>query len=196
VLVNPQNPVDGLTMAQVRDIFSGGVRNWSQIKPAGGVPALSLPVHPIGRFHCSLRPGHWRLILDGQDRFGTGVFSVGAIPDMVALVARDRAAIGWEVLGMVEKYRDKGKVKPIKVDGFLPSDTGALASLKYPVYRTYNITTWEGEGVENPLARELVEYLMRESEKLDLQKFGFAPASDLRRTGWKFKGNELVGEPR
>ena len=63
------------------------------------------------------------------------------------------------------------------------------------IYRTYNITTWEGKGVENHRAKRLVEYLLKEVEHLD-PKYGFAPASRLRKSGWKFKGDELVGEPR
>jgi hypothetical protein len=65
------------------------------------------------------------------------MFEVGSIPDMISQVAGSREAIGWEVLSMVEKYKDKGMVKILRIDGYSPNDYKALASLKYPFYRTY-----------------------------------------------------------
>lgn len=114
---------------------------------------------------------------------------------MIAQVAASRDAIGWEVLTMVEKYRELGKVKPLKIDGYPPNDSAALASFEYPFYRTYNLTTWAGKRVENKHAQQLVDYMIREFEKLDASKYGFVSASRLRQAGWKFNGDELVGEP-
>jgi len=38
IVVNPENPVQNLTIAQVADIFSGTITNWSQIDPAFDMP--------------------------------------------------------------------------------------------------------------------------------------------------------------
>jgi len=48
--------------------------------------------------------------------------------------------------------------------------------------------------VENPRARALVDYLLKEVHSLGAE-FGFVPASKLSKAGWKFKGDELIGEP-
>jgi hypothetical protein len=96
---------------------------------------------------------------------------------------------------MVYRYKDKGQVKALKLDGYSPKDLSHLLSGKYPLYRVYNLTTWERDGVSKPLARELVRYLLKQAEHLD-SKFGVIPASRLRKAGWIFKGDELVGEPR
>ena len=119
---------------------------------------------------------------------------VGSIPDMISKVGADRNAIGWEVLSMAEHYRNLGKVKPLRINGYKPTDKAALISRKYPLYRTYNLTTWESKGNANPNAQKLVTYLRKEVERLD-SKFGFVPSSKLKKAGWKFKGEELVGEP-
>jgi ABC-type phosphate transport system substrate-binding protein len=68
------------------------------------------------------------------------------MPDMIAQVSSNKGAIGWEVLGMVEHYRNIGKVKPLRINGYSPTDVDAIAAKKYPFYRTYNITTWEGKA--------------------------------------------------
>ena len=149
----------------------------------------------MARFHCPARPGHWRLLLDNEDLFSLRVNEVRTIADMIAQVAGSADAIGWEVPGMLEHYPDLGPVKAIAIDGHAPADTSALAAGAYPLYRTYNLTTWEGAGVENRHAHGLVEFLLREAEKIDA-RYGFAPAGRLGQAGWKFRGDELIGERR
>lgn len=195
ILVHPDNPVDNISMKQATDIFSGKTYRWSGLRTAAGKPGPDREIRAIGRFHCKARPGHWRLLLDNEDMFSPRLYEVGSMPDMIAGVAKHRDAVGWEVLGMLEKYEKSGTVKPLRINGHLPTDGEALAAGKYPLYRTYNITTWEGKGVESPHAQRLVEYLMKEVEQID-PKYGFVPASRLKKSGWKFLGDELVGEPR
>ena len=193
--VHPDNPVDNVSSSQLRDIYSGRIFRWSELKTSRGVPGPAWTVKAIGRLHCQIRPGHWRQLLDTDKEFSPRLHEVGSIPDMIAQVASARDAIGWEVLTMIEKYRDKGAVKPLRIDGFLPTDSEALVSLKYPFYRTYNLTTWVGKNVENKRAEQLVEYMKKEFEKLNADKYGFVSQARLRKAGWKFKGDELIGEP-
>ncbi len=193
--VHPDNPVDDVSSSQLRDIYRGKIFRWSELKTPQGLPGPDLAIKAIGRLHCQKRPGHWRQILDTDKEFSPRLHEVGSIPDMIAQIASSRDAIGWEVLTMAEKYRDRGAVKPLRIDGYLPSDSAALAALRYPFYRTYSLTTWTGKNVENKHADQLVEYMKKEFEKLDADKFGFVSQSRLRKAGWKFKGDELIGEP-
>jgi phosphate transport system substrate-binding protein len=194
-LVHPDNPVDTISSAQLRDIYRGKIYRWSELKTTKGLPGPNLVIKAIGRLHCQKRPGHWRQLLDTDNDFSPRLLEVGSIPDMIARVASSRDAIGWEVLTMAEKYRDKGAVKPLRINGYSPSDSEAVASLKYPFYRTYSLSTWVGKNVENKQADRLVEYMKKEFEKLEADKFGFVSQSRLRKAGWKFKGDELIGEP-
>ena len=194
ILVNAENPIDAVSLEQARDIFRGKTVKWSALKDAKGKPGPDSNIRAIGRFHCKARPGHWYLLLPDEKMFSPMLSEVGSIPDMISKVGADREAIGWEVLSMVEHYKNLGKVKPLKINGYKPTDQAALISRKYPLYRTYNLTTWEGKGTANSKAQKLVAYLRKEIEKLDL-KFGFVSSSKLKKAGWKFKGDELVGEP-
>jgi len=195
-LAHNLNPVENVSVEQLRNIFGGKLYKWSELKDRDGKPGPDWNIKVIGRLHCPARPGHWRLLLDNDKQFSPRMQEVGSIPDMISTVAGTREAVGWEVLSMVEKYKKTGRVKALKVNGYSPNNSNALASGKYPYYRVYNITTWEGKGVENQKARKLVEYLIKEFEKVDPDRFGFVSQSRLRKAGWKFKENELVGEPR
>jgi phosphate transport system substrate-binding protein len=193
-LVHPDNPVESVSSVELRNIFQGKLYRWSELKTRNGNPGPQWVIRPIGRFHCPLRPGHWRLLLDNQDLFSPRLYEVGSMPDMIAQVSANKGAIGWEVLGMVEHYEKFGKVKPLRINGYSPTDVNSIATKRYPYYRTYSITTWEGKVVENPKAKALVDYLMKKVENLG-PEFGFVPASKLIKAGWKFQGDELVGEP-
>ncbi len=177
-----------ITEKQARELFSGKILNWSEL----GGP--DMPVTPIARLHCKARPGHWRLILDNEDQFSTSLFEVGTIPDMVQSVASRKDAVGHLASWTIHGYADKWKVKALKVNGINPEDKKALESGSYPFYRVYSITTWSTKENHNRHAQGLVRHLMESVSKLD-RKFSIVPASRLRQSGWKFAGDELVGEP-
>ena len=194
LLIHPDNKVDNITIDEARKIFAGEIYRWSELKADNGKDGSTLPIQPVGRLHCKLRPGHWRLLLDNQDLFSTGLHEVGAIPDMIAKVALNQRAIGYEVLWNIVRYRDRGKVKAIKINNISPYDKEHLKSGDYPLYRVYNLTTWQGKNVENPDAQKLVEYLLKQSEGLG-KEHQIVSVAELRKAGWKFSGNELIGEP-
>jgi len=192
LLVHPDNPVEDVTLSQARDLFRGTLTDWSTlVEPSDS--ALSQSVHPVGRLHCKLRPGHWRLLLDNEDLFSPDLMEVGAIEDMVRSVATDPQAIGYETLWMARKHDPPGAVKPLRLNGVRSDDADALAEGRYPLYRVYNVTTWEG-GAGNPLAKELVHFLLDRVQEND-SRFFMVPVSRLRANGWRFEGDELVGEP-
>ncbi len=193
--VNPANPVDSVSSAQLRDLYRGKIFRWSELKTSQGLPGPGWTVKAIGRIHCAKRPGHDLQLLPSDKDFSPRMREVGSIPDMISQVASQRDAIGWEVLTMAEKSKNLGAIKPLRIDGVLPNDSAALASLRYPFYRTYSLTTWVGKNVANQHADDLVEYMKKEFDRLNADQYGFVSQERLRKAGWKFKGDELVGEP-
>jgi phosphate transport system substrate-binding protein len=194
LIVHPDNPFDTITIREAREIFQGEIYRWSELKNSLGQHGPDLTIQTIGRLHCKIRPGHWRLLLDNEDLFSPRLQEVGTIPDMISLVAAYPGSIGYEVMMMVKRYQNEGRVKVLKIDGNTPDKANVLSG-KYPLYRTLNITTWEGKNVVNPHAEKLVDYLLRQAEQLDTQ-YGIIPAASLRQSGWQFKGDELVGGPQ
>ncbi len=186
ILVHPDNPVENVSLDEVRQIFQGDIYRWSDV---GG---RNKAIFVIGRLHCKKRPGHWRLLLDNEDLFAPELRTVGAIEDMYSLVSSNPDAIGYEVMWQAQKQHDK--VKALKINGRPPEDLGNLLAGKYPFYRALYLTTWEGKHVENSHAQLLIDYITREIEKIGKQ-IGIVPEDELRKAGWKFRGAELIGEP-
>ncbi|MEN8264008.1 MAG: hypothetical protein ABFR82_11130, partial [Nitrospirota bacterium] len=77
--------------------------------------------------------------------------------------------------------------------GYAPEDLNALLTGNYPIYKTFNITTWEEKEVINPHAVELVKFLKKQVEGLDAG-YGIIPSPRLKEAGWKFRSSELIGE--
>jgi ABC-type phosphate transport system substrate-binding protein len=190
LIVHPENPVNNISIEEARQIFMGELYRWSELNTKG----KNLPIQPIGRLHCKLRPGHWRLLLDNEDLFSPGLTEVGAIPDMITRVSDNTMSIGYETMWVTRMLNQHGNVKSLKIDGHDPKDLSGLESGKYPLYRVYTLTTWEGEGVENQEAQKLVDFLLEQADHLG-DKMDIVSSSRLREAGWKFKGDELVGEP-
>ncbi len=189
LVVHPDNQVQNVTADQARKLFDGQIARWSELDEAN-----SQLVQPVGRLHCKTRPGHWRSLLNSGDEFSPRLFEVGVIPDMLSQVSRNVSSIGWETPLMVDYHQQNGKVKMLMVDGKSPLDIENVANGYYPLYRSYSLTTWAGDNKKSRLARKLVTYLQEYVEKVH-KDIGFVPVSTLRAAGWKFKDDELTGEP-
>jgi ABC-type phosphate transport system substrate-binding protein len=195
IFVHPDNPIDNITLEQARQIYQGEIIRWSELKTSDGKNGPNMPIQPVTRLHCKIRPGHWRLLLDNEELFTPGIIDVGAIPDMIAQVAGNQRAIGFETYFDVQRWQaTKGKVKPLKINGYTPEPSNLL-SLNYSLYHVYSLGAWEEEGLANPKAQKLVDYLLQQGEHLD-KEVGLIPASQLKKAGWKFKDRELIGEPK
>ena len=193
LIVHKSNPVKNVSSKRAREIFQGKIARWSAIE--GASPVLKGLIKPVGRLHCKIRPGHWRSLLKNENQFSPRLFEVGVISDMISQVARNANAIGWEVPIMVKVYKEKGDVRMLSIDGYSPANLDNVLTGRYPLYRSYSLTTWDSAtGVKKKQVHALVQYLRNHMEKVH-SEVDFVTPAQLRKAGWKFKGEELIGEP-
>lgn len=190
LIVHRDNPLANLSLADAQAIFYGDVFRWNQV----GFMDNKQFIQPITRLHCKNRPGHWTLLLEDEDQFSLRAKGVGSIPDMISQVSANPRAIGYETLWMINAQRHQYPVKTVTINGHRADDGAALARGDYPLYRTYNITSWSAQHIKKESVEALIEQLIKEAGSVD-SAFHLVPASRLREQGWKFSGNELTGEP-
>lgn len=195
ILVHHDNPFSNLSLQTIRDIFRGKYFKWSELKTRDGNPGPDMFIQSTARLHCKNRPGHWRLLLDNENLFSTRLVEISTISDMLSQVASNRGAIGYEVLWNIKRYERSEEIRFLLIDGFSPAVPEDLINHKYPLYRAYNLSTWHGQHLKNKDAQKLAAYLLKAVEDVD-PDYGIIPVSRFRQSRWKFKGNELVGEPR
>ncbi len=132
ILGHISNPINNLSIKQVKDIFSGKITNWKQV----GGEDKSIVV--VTRLHCKKRPGHWKTILNSADKFTTTRINVQSADEMVKRIGDFTAGFGHAGRAWLRGKNSNTKI--IRVDGYLPTSNN-LKKSKYPFFRQLSLIT-------------------------------------------------------
>ena len=144
IIVNPANPVEDLSLAQIADIYTGKITNWSEV--GGNDSQIVL----IGREAGSGTRGGFEEIVDVVDKcqYRQELSSTG---DVITTVAQNPDAIGYASLASV-----KDTVKALKVDGVVPSED-TVKDGTYTIQRPFVLATKTGEKLSD-VAQAFFDY--------------------------------------
>lgn len=144
VIVHRDNPVESLTLARIKDIYTGKTKNWSEL----GGPDATIVCY--GRQSSSGTYAYFKEhVLEGEDYRGdTQELAGNSI--LCDSVARDVSGIAYAGVGYAEQ-RDDVKILGVKADegadAVKPTDK-TVANGTYPISRfLYNYTNGTPEGV-------------------------------------------------
>ncbi len=107
VIVHPKNPVNDLTMGELKDIFTGQISNWSKV--GGSDQPIVLYAREIGSGTSKFFIGH--VLKNGK--LAKSATPVSSIETMMDSVGNDENAIGYTGMGAVSEA--PGKVKSLKL---------------------------------------------------------------------------------
>ena len=160
VAVSLDNPVSGLTKAQVKDLFAGKIANW---KDVGGKDApVTLYVREDGSGTRETFEG--RALDKGTSAPGANV--VNSNGAMKTAIAKDPNAIGYVGIGHLD-----ASIKGVAIDGMVPTQENA-ASGKYTVTRLLYMNT---KGEPQGLTRAFVDYIFTPAGQELVRKAGYIP---------------------
>lgn len=131
VLVHPSNPVEGLSIEQIRDVYTGKITNWNEI----GGPDLDIVVVTRDTNSGTYETFHELVMthkVDGtkiKEKIKEGAEYVGSNGGIRARIQTTPAAIGYAGLGFLDE-----SVKGLKVNGIYPS-AQTITSGRYPIAR-------------------------------------------------------------
>jgi phosphate transport system substrate-binding protein len=135
-IVNPSNPVSNLTVDQLRDIYTGKVRNWKEV---GGPDK---PIVVLSRDTSSGTYEVWEQKVLRKEPVSPRALTVASSGAMIQTVAKNPLAIGYDGIG----YVDQRFVKPLKINGVDGTPTTARNG-KFPTARElYMYTNGEPKG--------------------------------------------------
>lgn len=156
VVVNPQNPVQSLTTAQLKEVFAGKVSNWQQL---GGTDK---DINLYTRDESSgTRSVFWKKALHKSDISPTAnvVPSNGA---MKTAVANDPWGIGFVSVGHID-----ATVAAVALDGVRPT----LDTVRQGTYKVARGLYSNTKGSPTGLTKKFIEYLLSpEGQQLAVQK--------------------------
>ncbi len=129
VIVHATNPVSSLSIAQLRAIYAGQLRFWSEV----GGPHR--PITVITREEGSGTRETFEHKVMGTSRIRTDALVTAYQGGLRKMVAEDRDAIGYLSLSRVT-----AGTKPLALDGIVPSES-SVARAAYPLSRPFLFLT-------------------------------------------------------
>src|SRR5678816_4764649 len=124
-IVHPSNPVKDLTLAQLKDIYTGKITNW---KVLGGKPE---PIRVIARDFSSGTHEAWAHLVLNNEAVVSTAEEKPTSQAILETIASAPTSIGYDGLGYVQ---GNSKVKIVSVDGQSASAESIL-SKKYKIGR-------------------------------------------------------------
>ncbi|MBN2542845.1 phosphate ABC transporter substrate-binding protein [bacterium] len=160
IVVHPDNPVKGLTIEQVRDIYEGKINKWSELGgPTKSIVVVSRDV-ASGTFEVFKE-----LILEGGKTREDAVM-LASNKAVATTIAQTQDAIGYIGLGYMSDA-----VKALEIDGVMPTNA-TVASGEYKVARPLYMYT---NGKPKGLAKDFLDFLMSKEGQEIVEEVGFVP---------------------
>ena len=167
VLVHPSNPVKGLTIQQISDIYTGKITNWSQV----GGP--NRPIVIISRDTNSGTYETFETIVLAGEKITSSAEYVGSNGAVRQRVQSTPNAIGYAGLGFVDRT-----VKALEVNGIAPTQETVIAG-SYPISRPLFMFTDGYPKLGSHLYRFVTFYLSPRGQEI-VADIGFVPITQYR----------------
>jgi phosphate transport system substrate-binding protein len=174
IIVNPNNPVDELSLQQLSDIYSGKINNWSEI---GGED------RPIVRLSRETNSGTHVYFLEEVLRLGEEDNNTLFSPDTLLLpssevigaeIRSNPNAIGYDGLGYVT---DDMKVIAVSVNpdagsGYIYPSADTVNNGTYPIARDLYMYT---SGMPEGSVKEYLDWILSPEAQTIVTQLGFVP---------------------
>lgn len=167
VVVHPSNPINELTLEQLKKIFTGAVTNW---KAVGG------PDQPIGVLSRESSSGTYEFfrehVLNKED-YSAKARLMPATSAIIEAVKQEKGAIGYVGLGYVAEAGTAVKVVKVKTDANAPAVAPSEETVKsgeYGIARAlYVFTNGQPQGV----VKAFIDFCLSEEGQKIVKEQGY-----------------------
>lgn len=188
VYVNKDNPVDGLSLAEVDAIFSKNrklgysedITLWGQIdQPAlQQSPWETAPISIYGRNSASGTYGYFKKNVLGKGDYKDSVKEQPGSSSVVQGVASDKFGIGYSGIGYKTADVKAIALAPNQGETPVPAEAEYAYNGEYPLSRFLYLSVNYKPGSQlPPLQREFVKYIFSQQGQTDVVKDGYLPVT-------------------
>jgi phosphate transport system substrate-binding protein len=172
VIVNPNNPVSQLTMQQISDIYSGKIKNWSEV---GGED------RPIVRLSREVNSGTHVYFLetvvrmgkkDDKTFFSTDTLLLPSSEGIVSEVRQNPNAIGYDGLGYVPKDLKTIAIAPEEGQPYILPSISTVNDKTYPIARDLYMYT---DGEPTDVLQQYLDWILSPEAQQIVADQGFVP---------------------
>lgn len=164
ILVHPGNPVNSLTLEQVRNIYKGIIKNWKEV----GGPDNKIVL--VSRDTNSGTYETFNKLVMKKEKIVKECEYVGSNGAVKGRVQSTNNAIGYAGLGFVDRT-----VKALKINGVYPSKK-TVTSGKYPIARPLFMFTNGYPKMGSHLYNFIRIYLTKKGQEI-IKRIGFVPVT-------------------
>jgi len=164
IIVHPDNPVNTLSLEQIKKIYNGTYTNWKEV---GG---SDMKIVVINRDSASgTREFFWKYLMQ-KEKFVDSALEKNSNGAVKQTVSQTPGAIGYIGLGYVDssvkaiKIRVNGKVIEPKMANILDNS--------YPIARSLNFFT---QGEPKGTVKEFIDFIKSEEGQKIIKEEGFVP---------------------
>lgn len=165
IYVNKNNPVDSLTLDQIRDIYIGKIRNWKEV---GGHNA---EIVMYGRESVSGTRRYFQGIVLNMADFAIQVQSLPGTGAIVNAVANDMNGIGYGGVAYAKEVK-KLKIARDEESGYYPPERKYVVTGQYPLAR---YLYWYTAGFPKKEVKELIDWVLSQEGQKVVEEVGYFP---------------------
>lgn len=170
--VNGSNPVDGVKLQDIVDIYSGKITNWSQL---GGEDKEIIAYQR--QENSGSQTGMLKMVMKDvpmeEPPMGHVIGEMGAIIDAVAFYDNEVSAMGYSYYYFVKNMWGDENIKLLAVDGVVPGDE-TIGNNSYPLVSTTYLV-YRSDEPEGSKARLLADFILSEEGQKIAEENGYVP---------------------
>ncbi|OBZ18841.1 hypothetical protein A8L34_04615 [Bacillus sp. FJAT-27264] len=165
--VNRRNPVKGLTITQIKQIYSGKITNWKKVGGSNnGIRAFQRPEDSGSQTMLQKVMGHTPLMTPPQEDVAD---LMSGIISRTANYRNFRNALGYSFLFYASELNRDGEIALLEIDGIRPERT-TIRSGKYPFATEFYAVT---AGSSNPNIEPFLDWITSPQGQELVEKTGY-----------------------
>lgn len=172
-IVNKKNPVDSLTLQQIKDIYTGKITNWKEL---GG---KDLAIRPFQRdTNSGSQTAFLKVMGKDAEILPPETHQVSGMEGLIDVVSdyqNHSNAIGYSFRYYVETMEKNVNLKILKLNGIEASREN-IRNKKYPITDNFYAITIKGRESEN--TRKFIDWMISAQGQELIEKVGYVPLSD------------------
>ena len=171
--VNAENPVEGLTVQQIQDIYSGKAKNWADV---GGDPdkirAFQRPADSGSQTALEKLMGKTKIVEAPSEDVAAGM---GDIINQTANYRNYPNSIGYSFRYYSMEMVQNNAIRHLKIDGVFPSEE-SIRDNTYPLSSEFYAITLAGN--DHPNIEPFLEWILSEQGQSLVEKTGYVPINN------------------
>ncbi len=165
LFVHAKNPIKSLTLAQIRDIYTGEITNWNQL----GGPNAKIVLY--GRENNSGTYAYFKEHVLQDDDFVPQTQTLPGTAAIINAVARDPKGIGYGGIAYAKGVRAVSVSKDAKSPAYAPNEANVESGI-YPISR---YLFWYTAGTPKPSIQKLVNWVQTSEGQGIVKNVGYYP---------------------